>query len=249
MHRRGEHISVVSERATTGGIAKYMQRMPLVVPEEIEWTHICKDIMFRHRVIARLNMILICVLLLGTVAVAREWVLLLINPIVAAGLIAGKITHNDYVVWAGFCAWMAIFFINMKRNYGHIVAVADEELGGHDNRSDMLEAAVIKEEIWCREGAETWNWRQRFKSVWLFAVAHSITWWYGVGILLMMPFVGGMVCMLVYLRAYRLSGSRHTALQESAMVHYYHNKKIVRPLSVVLLCITCMGCVLILTFL
>jgi hypothetical protein len=248
-HQRGEPIITVAERPATGELAWYMRRMPPVIHEPIAWTHICKDITLKYRAIARLDVFITCTLVLGVVAVGREWVLLLMNPILAAGLITGKILNNNYVIFIGIIVWGVIFYGRLFRNYGHIVDAVRGELTGDDQHRDAMEAAAINEETWCREGAEAWTWRQRLNSLWQFTAAHSIPWWYGIGVLLIMQGVGGSVYMWVYVRAYRQTQSRHEALRRAAMVHYHHNKTAARPLTLTMLGLTVIGCLAIFLYL
>lgn len=233
-HQRSEPLAVEAERPTSGKLARYMRRMPPVIHEPIEWTHICRDISKTQRLIARLDILVVCTFFVTMTAVGHAWVALFINPILAAGVIAGALTHNLYVSLAGLYAWSICYIVVNWRGLRELLTAASKE---------DLESAAIEEEIWCREGAENWSWRQRLASLRHFAAAHNGPWWCDLGVLRMVQFIGGATYMWVYLRTYRQTQSRSAALRAAATVHYHHNQKALRPLTITMVCLALLGCI------
>jgi hypothetical protein len=90
-----------------------------------------------------------------------------------------------------------------------------------------LADAAMREEIEFRAGAEHWTTRQRLTSSLLFGVVHLLNLVVPLSAVLGLS-TGGFVFMRVYLREHRRSGSRTSALQQSAAVHCAHNRLVLR---------------------
>lgn len=95
----------------------------------------------------------------------------------------------------------------------------------HQNRyqAKFWDSAAMLEEQWFRMGAENWTIGQRLKSTLLFGLVHIVNIIYPVSSLLVVGAVGG-VFMIVYLRAYKKTGSTELATLTSAKLHATYNR-------------------------
>lgn len=87
--------------------------------------------------------------------------------------------------------------------------------------------AAMREEKQYRAGAEEWTHWQRVRVTLAFGLAHAWNLIVPLGVALALA-LGGGYFMVVYLRAFRDTGSRVHALQQSAAVHEAYNHLLLR---------------------
>lgn len=90
-------------------------------------------------------------------------------------------------------------------------------------QAKFWDGAAMFEEQWFRMGAENWTIGQRLKSTLLFGLVHIVNIIYPISSLLVVGAVGG-VFMMVYLRAYKKTGSTELATLTSAKLHATYNR-------------------------
>ena len=90
-------------------------------------------------------------------------------------------------------------------------------------RAGVLTYAAVIEEQWFREGAENWSFKQRVLSCLGFALLHLENLIYPLATLLPLGVMGA-VFMVVYLRAYRKTGNRASAVLRSSKLHRLYNR-------------------------
>ena len=217
---------------------RLMGYMPRAERTEMQWTHLCKQVERRHRVANRIGELATFATLLAIVLTLQEWAALLVNPIIALGMLADKFTGFKFGFLIAVAIISVIVLARMFKDYGHIFDLTANEWRKEENRQDTLEVAAIHEEYLFRDGAEGWTLWQRFKSCLIFAGAHAASWWYGIFLFLFVPFACGVTFMAVYLYTFKKTGSRQSALKDAAIVHYWHNRMSHRPLSLFVLCVT-----------
>lgn len=83
-------------------------------------------------------------------------------------------------------------------------------------------AAVYEEQAF-REGAENWTFWQRVRSCLIFGAAHLSNLFYPLATILPLA-LGGAMFMGVYLRTYKKTRFRRTAVLEASLIHRVYNK-------------------------
>lgn len=87
----------------------------------------------------------------------------------------------------------------------------------------FFNGAAISEEQAFREGAENWNWRQRVASCCVFGAVHMSNLIYPIATIVPLSLAGGLF-MWYYLRTYRKTRFRRTAVLASSLVHRVYNR-------------------------
>lgn len=95
-----------------------------------------------------------------------------------------------------------------------------------------LPLLVEREEFLFRLGAETWSTPKRIGKALLFGLVHALV-GIPIGFALALS-IGGAYFTLAYLRAWRATGSRRSALEESTRAHLGYNASVVVVVIVVL---------------
>ena len=139
-----------------------------------------------------------------------------------------------YNVITGLMAIGETLGLNKWVTFG-IVMVALQFLLGRRNKHNssstsrsphtygFFNKAAVYEEQAFREGSESWNPWQRFMSCFVFGAIHMTNIIYPLATILPLA-MGGAVFMAVYLRVYRRTKFRRSAVLASALVHRVYNR-------------------------
>lgn len=239
MHEGALNVAY-QERPLDGSHGRIFRHCPPVEHVPIAWQHICDEATSPSAVRGQIHSMRInCAAYLLTALVFMPvWPSVLINPIVAVGIIATKITGlytpwlSSLAVWA--CCWLIVRWrkriARERRSNDVIVLGVSSREDAYDKLLLDTEVQAIREEHWSREGAENWTRWQRFKSCVLFSYCHErnlsglmVAYWP----IVLLRVLGAWAFMREYLRVYEQTSSRAEALRASAMMHFYANARVV----------------------
>lgn len=153
--------------------------------------------------------------------------------LVVLGLVQLQIHYlpwTQYSVVTGYMAGMSALGVNQ------LIALAAFVIGyrflhrKRTSRSSISKhtygffnkAAVFEEQAF-REGAENWNWNQRLRSCLVFGAIHMVNLIYPIATILPLA-LGGALFMAVYLRTYKRTHFRRSAVLASAVIHRVYNR-------------------------
>lgn len=142
-------------------------------------------------------------------------------PWMKYSVISGFLAGTDFVGlpgWAGIPLFIVLYLVYSKRvdevDYGESFS---KHTYGFFNK-----AAVFEEQAF-REGSEHWSLGQRVRSCLAFGAIHMVNLIYPLAAILPLTLCGA-VFMFVYLRAYRDTPFRRTAVLKAAVMHRVYNR-------------------------
>lgn len=142
-------------------------------------------------------------------------------PWMKHSVISGFLAGTDFV---GLPGWAGIpLFIVLYVLYGRFV---DEYRYGQsfsEHTYGFFNKAAVFEEQAFREGSEHWSFGQRIRSCLAFGAIHMVNLIYPLAAILPLALCGA-AFMFVYLRAYRNTPFRRTAVLKAAVLHRVYNR-------------------------
>lgn len=120
--------------------------------------------------------------------------------------------------WATVPLFIAAFVL-----YGRLVG-SDYPFMSHSQHTyGFFNKAAVFEEQAFREGSEQWSFTERLRSCLAFGAIHMVNLFYPLASILPLALCGA-VFMIVYLRAYRKTPFRRTAVLKAAVWHRVYNR-------------------------
>lgn len=137
---------------------------------------------------------------------------------VITGWVAGAklLGFNELLALAAFVIVLQILRRSRRRDADRTSMLSKHTYGF------FSKAAVFEEQAF-REGAESWSWRQRATSCLVFGAIHMLNLIYPIATILPLA-LGGALFMVVYLRTYKRTHFRRSAVLASAIVHRVYNR-------------------------
>ena len=144
-------------------------------------------------------------------------------PVMQYNVVTGIVALGEAVGISGYLAVALVFFVWMvlrrfsNRSASSMTSNHSPHTYGFFNR-----AAVYEEQAF-REGAENWHTGQRLVSCLVFGAVHMTNLIYPLATILPLA-LGGAVFMAVYLRTYRKTRFRRSAVLAAALLHRVYNR-------------------------
>lgn len=143
-------------------------------------------------------------------------------PVLQYNVITGLMRIGNVIGINGYLALGLGFGLFMLLNQ-IFAGIIHEKISRSPHTYGFFNSYAVLEEQGFREGAEDWNLRQRITSCLVFGAVHMTNLIYPLATILPLA-LGGAIFMAVYLRVYRRTKFRRSAVLAAALVHRVYNR-------------------------